>query len=276
MKETAVTIRESEFFLGRHMETPESLRVGGGIAGIYCAACPGREGPNEDAAAIIPAGDGRGVLALADGAGGMPAGAQAAETALRVLEQSLHHAMARGGEVRHGIVDGFEDANRALLAQGNGSATTLVAAEVDRGLVRTFHVGDSAAMVVGRNGKVKHSTIAHSPVGYAVESGFLDEKDAMVHEDRHLVSNLVGSREMRIEIGPPLTLAPHDTILLASDGALDNLSPEAIVETIRKGKQPVAMERLAAQCRARMDDGTGPPSKPDDLSFILFRLAGRG
>jgi protein phosphatase len=275
MKESTEAIRESAFYLGRHMEAPESHRVGGGLAGVYCAACPGREGPNEDAAAIIPIDDGRVVLAIADGAGGMPAGAHAAETVLRVLEQSLHHAVARGGEIRHGIVDGFEDANRALLAQGSGSATTLVAAEIDRGLVRTYHVGDSAAMVVGRKGKVKHSTIAHSPVGYAVESGLLDEKDAMVHEDRHLVSNLVGIREMRIEIGPPLTLAPYDTILLASDGVFDNLSPETIVETIRKGRQPDVMALLVARCRSHMDDETRAPSKPDDLSFILFRLAAR-
>ena len=264
-------IRESVFYFGCELETPDAIRMAGGTAEVFCSACPGRESPNEDAVAIIPMDDNRGVLGLADGAGGLPAGACAAETALRALEQALHHAIARGGEIRHGIVDGFEDANRALLEQGIGSATTMVAVEVDGGSVRTYHVGDSAAMVVGRKGKIKHSTIPHSPIGYAVESGFLDEAEAMAHEDRHFVSNLVGSREMRIEIGPSLPLAPYDTILLASDGVHDNLEPGAIVQTIRKGKLPDVAGFLARRCRQNMDGANGQPCKPDDLSFILFR-----
>ena len=273
MKDKDTMTLDSEFFLERDLECPELRQIAGGIAEIFCRTCPGCDGPNEDAAALIRIDDARGVLALADGAGGMPAGAIAAETALRVFEQALHHAMARGVGVRHGIVDGFEDANRALLAQGIGSATTLTVVEIEAGSVRTYHVGDSAAMVVGRKGKTKHSTIAHSPVGYAVEAGFLDEAEAMVHEDRHLVSNLVGSREMRIEIGPRLGLAPYDTVLLASDGALDNLEPELIVETIRKGELSEAANHLARRCQKNMKRVGGLPCKPDDLSFILFRYS---
>ena len=42
---------------------------------------------------------------------------------------------------------------------------------------------------------------------FAVESGMLSEDDALHHDERNLVSNVVGDEQMRIELGPPLKLA---------------------------------------------------------------------
>jgi serine/threonine protein phosphatase PrpC len=127
-------------------------------------------------------------------------------------------------------------------------------------------------LVVGQRGRVKLQTTSHSPVGFAVEAGVLDEREAMHHEDRHLVSNVVGSPEMKIEIGPRLRLAMHDTVLLASDGLFDNLHIEEIVDRVRKGPLEVAARRLAQDSWERMTcPRSGQPCKPDDLTFILFR-----
>ncbi len=68
----------------------------------------------------------------------------------------------------------------------------------------------------------------------------------MHHEERHLVSNVVGTDDMRIELGPPLKLARYDTVLLASDGLLDNLYTDEIVELIRKG---LSVSRSASSSR---------------------------
>jgi len=133
-------------------------------------------------------------------------------------------------------------------------------------------VGDSMILVVGQRGKIKLQTVSHSPVGYAVESGLLDEAEAMHHEDRHLVSNMLGMTDMRIEVGSAIELAARDTLLLASDGLFDNLHVHEIVERIRKGPLAQVMQDLAAQCRGRMQAATdGQPSKPDDLTFVAFR-----
>jgi serine/threonine protein phosphatase PrpC len=127
-------------------------------------------------------------------------------------------------------------------------------------------------MVIGQKGKVKLLTKSHSPVGYAVEAGVLDEEEAMHHEQRHLISNAVGSPEMYIEIGSALDLAPRDTLVVASDGLFDNLHADEIVALCRKGKLAEASRRLIARCRERMTEPQeGQPSKPDDLSFILYR-----
>ncbi len=32
----------------------------------------------------------------------------------------------------------------------------------------------------------------------------MKEEDAIHHEERHVISNVIGSDQMRIEIGPPL------------------------------------------------------------------------
>ncbi|UCG34436.1 MAG: protein phosphatase 2C domain-containing protein [Phycisphaerales bacterium] len=221
---------------------------------------------------ILPCGPTAAVLAVADGAGGMPAGQHAAQLALGELVHAVQAATAAGEMLRAGILNGIERANQAVMDLGVGAATTLVAVEVQENSVRSYHVGDSLILVVGRRGKVRLQTIAHSPVGYAVESGLLDEAEALHHEDRHIVSNMVGSPDMRIEIGPLLRLRPHDTLLLATDGLTDNLHTQEIVGRIRTGPLARVLGDLMAACADRMcHPSEGAPSKPDDLACILFR-----
>ena len=100
----------------------------------------------------------------------------------------------------------------------------------------------------------------------------IEHADAMHHEHRHLVSNIVGDREMRIEIGAPVDLAPRDTVLIASDGLSDNLTIEELVDLVRKGPLKSTAGQLATRCIDRMT-GSSPtkPSKPDDVTFIVFR-----
>jgi serine/threonine protein phosphatase PrpC len=100
----------------------------------------------------------------------------------------------------------------------------------------------------------------------------LDAAEAMHHAERHIVSNVVGSEDMRIEIGSALPLAVRDTIVLASDGLSDNLHGEEIIEFARKGPLEECVRRLADAARSRMQDPQeGHPSKPDDLTIVAFR-----
>ena len=78
---------------------------------------------------------------------------------------------------------------------------------------------------------------------------------------------------MRIEIGPILAMHSHDTVLLASDGVSDNLHVKEIVECARKGPLTEVVRSIAAAAGRRMQTSEGPdPSKPDDMTFIAFRL----
>jgi serine/threonine protein phosphatase PrpC len=183
-------------------------------------------------------------------------------------------AAASGTEtlLRSAIIDGFEQANAAVRELGVGAGSTLAVVQVEGLTIRPYHVGDCEILVTGSRGKIKLQTVSHSPVGYGVEAGLLDKSEAMVHEDRHIVSNIIGSEDMRIEIGPPRTLQRRDTVLLASDGLFDNLSTDEIVAHIRKGPLPQSAGALCIALRRRMTGAEdGHPSKPDDATFIAFR-----
>ena len=64
--------------------------------------------------------------------------------------------------MRSRILDGFEEANEAVLGLGVGAATTLVAAEIEDTRVRSYHVGDSMSLIVGQRGKLKSQSVPHS------------------------------------------------------------------------------------------------------------------
>ena len=77
----------------------------------------------------------------------------------------------------------------------------------------------------------------------------MDETDAMHHEDRHVISNVIGSTDMRIEVGSAIKIAPRDTLVLASDGLSDNLHLPEIVECVRKGPLASVARELASRVR---------------------------
>jgi len=259
--------------VGQPMEEAAIHAIGRGVAAVFSAGCPGRAGANEDAAALIPLDGGSAVLAVADGLGGTPLGDHAASLAVRSLVEALAPAIRERSRLRDAILNGIERANEAVVALGGGAATTLTVAEIQEDAVRPYHVGDSVILLVGQRGRVKFQSIAHSPVGFAEEAGLLREREAMEHADRHLVSNVLGSRQMRIEIGPALLLSARDTLLLASDGLADNLRRREIAERVRRGTLAEGARRLAADAHRRMTaPAAGEPSKPDDLTFVLFRL----
>ncbi len=258
------------------MDAPERHPFAGGELAVFTAPRPGERGGNQDGAALVELGPGRGVLAVADGAGGQPSGDKAARIALETLVDSVLASDAREGSLRPAILDAFERANERVKSLGVGAATTLVVAEIEAGRLRTYHVGDSMILVVGQRGRRKLQTVSHSPVGYGVEAGMIDESDALHHDELHLISNMVGAEDMRIEVGSARPLAAYDTVVLASDGLLDNVHLEEIVDTIRKGPVADAAASLLDTAHQRMaGEDDEEPSKPDDTTFIAFRPRAR-
>ena len=227
---------------------------------------PAKESVNEDSALIARLGRGRLVLAVADGVGGHAAGSVASRLAVEALAAALE-GMPEKGALREAVLDGIDRANAAVCALASGAATTIAVAVIEDGVVRAYHVGDSHIVAFGGRGKVKLETIPHSPTGFAVEAGWLEPEEAFTHEERHLVSNVVGSSDMHIAISPPLRLQPRDTVVVASDGLFDNLSTGEVVEHARRGPVETAAETLARLCASSMAGG----GHPDDLTFCVYR-----
>jgi serine/threonine protein phosphatase PrpC len=262
-----------QIFIDQRMEDCFLSKLGHGEAAVFSSRAPEKTSENEDAAGLFPCGSDSCVLAVADGVGGGRDGAAASRLTLAAMKSAIDSAVNAGESLRTGILNGFEDANRSVLKLGGGAATTLAVAEIEKNRIRSYHVGDSFVLVVGQRGRVKLQTVSHSPTGYGLEAGLLDERDALFHEERHIISNFIGSPEMRIEIGSALALAARDTVLLASDGLSDNLRSKETIDLIRKGSLKSSADQIAHRCGNRMtNEQNGSPSKPDDLTFILFRL----
>jgi serine/threonine protein phosphatase PrpC len=257
-----------------------TLEAAGGTAAVFSTRSPQKTTPNEDVAAVMPLTPQRGVLAVADGLGGHAGGEIASKLSIETIEAAIHEAVRRMPQqdldsLRPAILDGIEAANAAVRAIGTGAATTLSLVEIQGRMVRAYQVGDSAILLAGQRGKLKYQTVAHSPIGYAVKGGFLDEEEAIHHEERHMISNVIGSESMHVEMGPTIEMAARDTLVLASDGLLDNLLPTEIVDLMRTGPLDRAVGQLAAVAQERMNahaeaDGV-TPSKPDDLTIIAYR-----
>jgi PPM family protein phosphatase len=223
---------------------------------------------NEDALAIFALNEGY-VLAIADGAGGYPKGEEAAAKILTNLKNCFEDKDFAIDNLRAHIVDTIDQTNKELLAAGIGARTTLTLCEVVKNRARCYQVGDSAALICGQKGKLKYRSTAHSPVGYGIEAGLIDEKEALNHPDLHYISNLLGESEMKIEIGPEIELNPNDSIFLASDGIFDNFSQDQVIEFIRRGN----MQEISARLLGEIDRHIyqKEESKKDDISFILFK-----
>jgi serine/threonine protein phosphatase PrpC len=248
--------------------------LGVGTLVVFTHRSPAKETPNEDVIGWIEIAPDRAVLAVADGMGGAPAGDQAAALAMKELLGSIGENGTDGGRtLRECVLDGFERAG-ARVREITGSGTTLAVATIEQSEVRTYHVGDSAVLVTGQRGSLKLWTTPHSPTGYAIEAGLMDEREALGHEERHMISNFIGDPSMTLEMSSPLPLATFDTLLLASDGLFDNLTTVRILDVVRKGSLERAGARLVEACRGRMAAPEGSETgKPDDLSFLLFRPA---
>ena len=250
----------------------QAAAVGGGSVVAFTERAPDKDTENEDTIAVIPWGPESVVLVVADGAGGLPAGKRASLTAVSSLVEALSIAMSETVVLRTAILDGIDAANEAVMRLANGSATTMTVVTIEGKLARSYQIGDSEALVVGQRGRIRLQTTAHSPTGFAVEAGFLDEREALHHAERHLVSNFLGTSDMKIDIGAPVELRPLDTVLLATDGLMDNVHVAEIIEHIRKGPADAAVGAVVELARRRMQaTNNKEPSKPDDLSLIVYR-----
>ena len=272
----------TQVFLELDHERPERLSPERGEAVCFSTKAYDKTTGNEDAALFCELPGAVAVLAVADGVGGLPAGAEAAATAIGAVRRAVERAAGRVGDrvadreesdtLRSAIFDAFEDANAKLLEKGIGAGTTLVVVEVRNGTARTYHAGDSGALLVGQRGRVRFETIPHSPVGYGVAAGMLEPSQTHHHDERHLLSNCVGSRDMRVEIGAPIQMAAWDTLLLATDGVLENIERRDLIDQIRSGSLLQAATDLQARLRLTMA-GVDPklPAHPDDATALLFR-----
>ncbi len=231
---------------------------------IACWTHRGGRRSNQDAAVALTLGDGRELVAVADGMGGHLGGAVASRLALETLVARL-----RLGD---DLVAAARAANRAVHRAARerpgcaGMGTTLVALLRAGRDYEIVNVGDSRAYRV-YGGVIEQITRDHSFLAEAYARGELAAGEADHSPWRHAVTRAIGL-EPEVEVdrfGPFRAREPH-LVLLCSDGLSNALPDEQLAAELTAAVDPAAaVERLGAAALA------AAPS--DNVTAAVARVA---
>jgi serine/threonine protein phosphatase PrpC len=186
---------------------------------------------NEDAWLTLPAADGKsGVVVVADGMGGHPAGDVASAVAVQALEVELA-GLAAGGVAEPGqaLLAAAAAAHAAVLAAAAGRpdrrdmGTTVVLGYVTPTEAVVTHVGDSRAYLV-RRGSALPLTRDHGDHGY-------------------LSAALGLELPARAEYAA-IEFSPGDRLVLCTDGLTGELDDSTIADLALDGDSDTACDRL--------------------------------
>jgi serine/threonine protein phosphatase PrpC len=223
--------------------------------------------PNEDALLARVTSSGVGLFAVADGVGGHANGDRAAAAVVRALDRVTEPELT-APRIRSSVLTTLESVHTRVRGRLKGAASTAAVVSVCERKLRMYNVGDSGAALVDASGSIQHRTIGHGPAHYALEAGVLEHAALLDSKDHHLVSNVIGMDPLTVDVTAPMRLRRTDTLVLASDGVLDNLWWPEIGRIVAAGRLDRAAERLSSAIESRMDEG----GKDDDRSFVLVRL----
>lgn len=198
-----------------------------------------------------------GVVVVADGMGGHPAGDVASALAVRTIMERVHtEAGSRrwldgGGNPESAI----EAANTAIQLDAQrhperqGMGTTVVVLAMGDGHCRVAHVGDSRAYLF-REGTLSQVTHDHTAAQQALDHELLTPEQARHSPERHQLTRALGLEAAVTVDVKDVTCDRGDLFLLCSDGLTEMVEPESI--------------------RAVLEDNTHDPER---AARLLIRLA---
>jgi len=184
---------------------------------------------NEDA---FKASADNGLWVVADGMGGYAGGEIASELAVTHITHAVNSGLS--------LVDAIKQAHEKIfrlassLAGKKGMATTVVAVKIVDSTFEIAWVGDSRAYLF-EEGQLTQLTHDHSLIQELIDKGNINEQQAKIHPQRHLLSQALGSKT------PPKIDCVHGQIekgilLLCTDGLSSQLSLTRIVTILKKSK----------------------------------------
>lgn len=237
---------------------------------------------NQDAAVALRLEDGRELVAVADGMGGLVAGAVASRLALETLVLSLRQGA--------GLLQAVRSANAAVCRapadhpEWQGMGTTLVALLRTAGQYEIANVGDSRAYRIDQLG-IEPLTRDHSFIAEAIERQELSLEEARRSPWRHAVTRALGlAPDVEVDtFGPFPIRAPH-YLLLCSNGLVNSLPDASLRDQFADDPGPeTAAERLgsAALAAGSSDNVTaavarfGPPTRLSRARHRAARRQGR-
>jgi len=214
-----------------------------------------------------------GILIVADGLGGRPAGEVASHMACEVALSELKAEDSPeelGARMSRAVVSANHAVWRESQADpdhaGMGTTVTSLVVEAARSRLGIGHVGDSRAYRF-REGRLERLTTDHTMVQELLDAGAIQSSDAHGHPLGYLLNRAVGT-EPEVEVQVIVEEArPRDVFLLCTDGLLAVLTDKEIAgvlndhlldDTGRLMIESGVFEKIADDLVRRADEGGAP------------------
>jgi serine/threonine protein phosphatase PrpC len=194
-----------------------------------------------------------GLFVLADGMGGHPEGAMAAQLALQTFSAYFQKAAnPTVKEVPEFLSSATMAAHHQIIRYASEKGmldtprTTLVAAVMERGNMHWVHCGDSRLYIV-RNGEMVTRTRDHS---YMEQQAHLGR--ATQHINRNILFTCLGSPAKPVfDLSGPVQMQQGDRVLLCSDGLWGTVKDHEIVHELGRSSLEQAVPELVEMALKR-------------------------
>jgi protein phosphatase len=200
------------------------------------------------------------IFGIADGLGGLPAGAIASKQAIETLRKNIQNKETIN------LKEEFNRANQSVLFEGEKQkthmATTLVAAllQENTGKTTVAHVGDSRAYIID---DTIWRTKDQSLVQDLVDIGVLTNEEAFTHPEKHRMRQVLGVKN-QIDIEVNRKLAKDSILLLCSDGLSNYVRDGELAALARQYDPETACKKLIQKAR---ENGS-----IDDITIIIAHV----
>lgn len=168
------------------------------------------------------------------------------------------------------LVQAVQAANRAVYLKAGtnrayaGMGTTLVGALVRRDTLWTVNVGDSRAYYITED-RIQQITRDHSVVEELVQRGSITPEEARHHPQRNLITRALGTgRQVKVDLFQR-TVEKGDTVLLCSDGLVNEVTEQEIHQEVLAGGTPEEI------CRRLLERALAAGA-PDNVTVVLAQL----
>jgi protein phosphatase len=142
--------------------------------------------------------------------------------------------------------------------------TTLVAALVREGKATLVNVGDSRGYRI-TGGNIRQITRDHSVVEELIQHGALTPEEARRHPQRNLITRALGTtKQVKADLFRE-TLEDGDAILLCSDGLVNEVTDQEILQEVLAGG-------TAAEVCHRLLDRALDAGASDNVTVVLFQV----
>lgn len=251
----------------RYTRTPASWVAG-------CSDVGRRHSTNQDAMSMaVRDGSPVAMLAVADGvssaAGSELASLVAADTAVNTLVAKHREAVASN----LAFVAAFAEANRAVVeapAEGEPSACTLIAAQIDGADIALGNAGDSRAYWLGDDGSCLLLSTDDSMAQAHIQMG-MSRDDAESGQHAHAITKWLGRRAS--DVTPTVTVhraTADGWLLLCSDGLWNYASSPESMREVFTSQAAHAVEPVALA--ERLVDWANEAGGRDNITVVLARI----